>query len=301
MKPLLFEIGELRFHSYPVMLAVAFLSCTLLAVREAHRQDPPIPLTPQGGLWAYLGGLFGAKLFYAIQFGWPLWRSFVLWEGGLVFYGGLIGASAAVAAYLWAARLPRLRTGDAAIPYVALAQAITRVGCFLNGCCWGDVCGLPWAVTFPGGSYAYDSQRAEGLLDSSASLSLPVHPTQLYMVLGLIGVFFILKYALKTKKFDGAVLLLYLFLYGALRFTVEHFRADSARSVLGMTVSQTISLVLAVAGLAAYGSISLMRERRVANRAAAEPDLGTAEPKVAEFAGTGPRHQEGPADHLEGK
>jgi len=242
------------FHAYRTLLAVSFLVCTLLAARESRRRNEGFLIPPQAGAWGLLGALLGAKIFWAIQYTAPRhwWRAIFLWEGGLVFYGGLVGGLIVVWAYFRRHRIPPLPAADILAPYVALGEAITRVGCFLNGCCWGAVTGLPWAVSFPAGCAAYGSHLETGLVPPGATHTLPVHPTQLYMVAGLLGAFGLLKWLLARKRFAGEVALGYLFLYGVVRFTVEIFRGDSGRPVADMTVSQLISLGLALAAAALW-------------------------------------------------
>jgi len=275
MRPTLIRIGTLKFHSYPTMLAIAFIVCTLWAVRDANRAERRIPATTQGGLWGFIGGLIGAKVFWILQYSeWKyLWRAVFVWEGGLVFYGGLIGGILGVALYLRVNKFPYWQSADIAAPYVALGEAITRVGCFLNGCCWGAVApNLPWAVVFPRHSPAFLRQVQEGLLERSAQASLPVHPTQLYMVAGLLVIAFLLKMGHSGKRpFDGAIGLGYCFLYGILRFSVEALRGDNARSVSGMTVSQSISLGLVVGAAATY--IIVVHRQRQTRPAVVEEEL----------------------------
>lgn len=262
MHPTLLEIGSLRFHAYPTMLAVAFLVCTLAITRDLNRQNPPIALDTAAGVWAFFGALVGARAFCIIQYGElrDLWRAVFFWERGLVFYGGLIGGIAAVYVYALRHRLPKAPIADAVAPYLALGEAITRIGCFLNGCCWGSVTHVPWAVCFPVGSYAYEQQLAAHSIAASATCSAPVHPTQAYMSIGLLGVFLFIKACSGRRWPIGMSTALYAIAYGLLRFTVEVFRGDSEYSVAGrFTVSQAISLTLFAAGIVSLGLLSLKR------------------------------------------
>jgi phosphatidylglycerol:prolipoprotein diacylglycerol transferase len=261
MRPELFRIFDVPFHSYRVMLAVAFLACTLLAVRESARRGEGFVIPPATGVWALLGALLGAKAWWAVQYTAPRqwWRALLLWEGGLVFYGGLLGGTLAVALYLRREKIPLLPAADVMAPYLALGEAITRVGCFLNGCCWGAPSTLPWALRFPRGCAVHLAQVQEGAIPADAQQTVPVHPTQLYMTLGLLAAFVVLKGVLKRKTRPGTVVLAYLLLYGAVRFTVEAFRADSARPLLHMTVSQIVSLGLAAGALALFAARALRR------------------------------------------
>ena len=256
MVPELLHVRSLVFHAYSTMLSVAFIVSVLLGVREANRLDPPVMATPLAGIWVFLGALVGAKVFYLIQFHGvtQLWRALFIWQGGLVYYGGFLGGVIALVLYAVVLRLPVLRLADVGGPYLALGQAITRIGCFLNGCCWGRPAeGLPWALRFPRHSPAFRQQLDDGLIRATEEAALPVHPTQLYMVLGLLVLAVLLKISVNRRRsFNGVIVLQYLFGYGLLRFAVEFCRGDSARSALGMTVSQTVSLLLMAGAVVAW-------------------------------------------------
>lgn len=249
MHPVLFHVVGQPIHAYPALLAVAFVAGTLLSVREADRRNIWFP--PEIGLWVFVGALLGAKAFWIIQYDsiWNVWRAVRVWEAGLVFYGGLVGGIVAAFTYTTVHRIHRRQAADLMVPYLALGQAITRMGCFLNGCCYGSTTNLPWAVHYPQGSHAYLHQLDTGQLTADAPCSLGVHPAPLYMAVGLLVIAGILKWTLERRRFHGQVAALYGVLYGALRFTVEGLRGDSARSVFGMTVSQTLSLALLAVGL----------------------------------------------------
>ncbi len=268
MHPTVFEMFGLRLPSYTVMMVLAFLVCTFFVVRAAKRLH--LPMTLGVGVYVFFGALLGAKVFWILQYAGPgyLWHALFLWEEGLVFYGGLVGGVMALLAYCHARKLPVQKCGDVAAPFLALGEAIVRVGCFLNGCCWGGLASVPWAVRFPKYSLAWLQQLKLGLINSSAPQSLPVHPTQIYMTVSLVLVFLLLLVYSRRKAFDGAVVLAYLFLYGMVRYAVEIFRntgfgGDSTGSVFGMTVSQTISLAMVLGSSMLYlAVISGVRGRK---------------------------------------
>ena len=118
-----------------------------------------------------MAGLLGARALYVISYweegfaGKPWYEVFMIHHGGLVFYGGLIGAVLTSVVYVKWKRLPPMKVGDALAPSIALGHVFGRIGCFLNGCCFGSACSLPWAVRFPA-----EHQTA----------GQPVHPSQLY-------------------------------------------------------------------------------------------------------------------------
>ena len=274
MHPLLFSIGGLKFHSYTVMFALAFLAGTLLPARENFRRAEPFPVTTMGGIWVFFGALVGSKVYWWVQYGeWAdlKWGAFLV-SGGLVFYGGLIGGVLAGVTYVRWCRAPLGPVADLVMPYVALAHAIGRLGCFLNGCCWGGVTALPWGVSYPRtGWNAYHQQLEDGLLHKGAKCSLPVHPTQLYEAAGCVVIFLVLRHLYRKNLPTGMIVSLYFLFYGMLRFVTESFRGDSARPLLGLTVSQLVALTLVAVGMAASGWIARRGRRTTHSLTEAPP------------------------------
>lgn len=257
---------QLDFHAYTFFLALAFLVGTLLPVRKNYQQPNPYPITPIGGLWVFFGALLGAKVYYQLQYGDPGdWlRVFRIWEGGLVFYGGLFGGLLGGYIYLKAVGAPPWKVGDIALPYVPLAHAVARLGCFFNGCCWGSITTVPWAVHYPHGSVPFQHQVADGLLDSAAAHSLGVHPSQLYESAGLVLIHFLMRFAYTRPHRTGEIILLYPLCYGVLRFLTEATRGDSARPLFHMTASQLVALGFITFALTMYGILSATAWRNTA-------------------------------------
>jgi len=238
------------------MLALAFLAAVLLIVRKNYTLEKPFDITPMGGLWVYVGALIGARLYWIVQYDSLLhaYRAVFFWQGGLVFYGGLIGGVLGGIVYVKLKGQPVIPLADLSAPYIALGQAIGRIGCFFNGCCWGHSTTLPWGIHFPKASWgAYGQQLEDGLIKPGMPESLPVHPVQLYSAAGLILIFLFLRFAYNRNHAPGTIILLYMGIYGTLRFITEFFRGDSAQSVFGLTVSQAIALGMVVVSLAAWG------------------------------------------------
>lgn len=262
MRPTLFSFEifgvDFRFHAYTVALAVAFLAGILLAVRANYRRENPYPITPIGGLWIFFPAIFFSKVYWYLQYD-PasVWRSVILWEGGLVFYGGLFGGVLGAVLYLRWNGVPILPVGDIVIPYLPLAHGIARLGCFLNGCCWGMPSALPWAVTYPQNSLVFRRQVEDGLVTRADAFPLPVHPSQLYESAVLFGLFFLLRYCSTLPHRTGALLLAYPAFYGAGRFFLEFFRGDVGRGWLALTTSQFVALGLVAFGLCALAWLYL--------------------------------------------
>ncbi|MFO7899633.1 MAG: prolipoprotein diacylglyceryl transferase [Planctomycetota bacterium] len=139
-------------HSYGLMLVVAFYSAYFLSRRTAKKEgvhpDRMIDILVIGALL----GIIGARAFFVLQYGVSsFWQVFAIWRGGLVFYGGLVLATVGLIAYIRKKKLPLRRLADAAAPAIMLGLGFGRIGCFLNGCCWGAVAPetFPLAVRFP--------------------------------------------------------------------------------------------------------------------------------------------------------
>jgi len=244
MRRTLFSVGSLEFHSYTTLLCLSLVVGGALVIYRNHRRKAPYPISPLFGIWITLGSLFGARVFYVVQFGEPPYAVLQLSGAGLVFYGGLAGGIASASLYAAIVGVPVLRFLDLLAPSLALGEAITRVGCLLNGCCWGKPCALPWAVSFPPNTFPFFQQVHDGIIYSSAEHSVPIHAFQLYMAAMLIGVSIVILILERRRNESGGAVRTYLLLYGIGRFFLEPFRADSARPWIGMSVSQIISLAV---------------------------------------------------------
>lgn len=273
---------QLDFHAYTFFLALAFLIGTLLPVRKNYQQPNPYPITPIGGLWVFFGALIGAKMYWQIQYGdqSDFLRVFRIWEGGLVFYGGLFGGLLGAVLYLKAVKAPILPVGDIAMPYVPLAHATARLGCFLNGCCWGSRTDLPWAVHYPRAGYGpFQQQVDQKLITYEATHTLGVHPSQLYESAGLLLIFFVMRAAYKKPHKTGEIVLLYPLCYGVLRFVTEATRGDSARPLLSLTASQVVAVGFVVFAFVMYGifRLTLWRHPETAPEKSQNPPLSPAQ------------------------
>ena len=198
MHPILFHLGSFPVHSYGVMIALAFVFGLWTATLRARREKIPGETIADVTFWIMLGAILGARAVYVATYwndefaGQPLSEIFAIWHGGLVFYGGLIGAIITGAIYLGWKKLPVWKVADVLAPSIALGSVFGRIGCLLNGCCYGRACDLPWAITFP----------ADNPLHPPTT---PVHPTEIYDALLNLGLYFFLAWLFRRKKFDGQV------------------------------------------------------------------------------------------------
>ncbi|MGO8997729.1 MAG: prolipoprotein diacylglyceryl transferase [Polyangiaceae bacterium] len=174
------------------------------------------------------------------------WAKF--WAGGLAYYGGFIGASAAAWFLLRRDRFPFWKAADLAGIAVPLGLAFGRMGCLLAGCCFGAECDLPWALSFPPRSPASEQQFKAHLLGSATAWSHPVHPTQIYESAASLAIAAVCLFVVQPRKrYDGQVFAAFLALYAVARFLLEILRRDDRGGVLGLSTSQLIGVALVVA------------------------------------------------------
>jgi phosphatidylglycerol:prolipoprotein diacylglycerol transferase len=241
MYPILFQFGSITIYAYGFFIVLGFATAIVLAVLRTRRSKIKISFENVVDLFFYtvLSALIGSRtLFVLINF--DLYRQhplqmFRLWEGGLVFYGGLILAAAVAFGYMWRHRLPIWKLADLISPLIALGLSFGRVGCFLAGCCYGKETFLPWAVVF---------KNPESL----ARLNVPLHPTQLYDAANGLAIFFFLSWMERRKTFDGQIFWLFLLLYSVTRFFIEIFRGDPRGFLFGdlLSTSQGMGILLAI-------------------------------------------------------
>ena len=253
MCPILFQIGPFRIYSYGFFIVVGFVAATILAVLRARKSNIPISFENAADLFFYtvLSGFLGSRILYVLLhldvFRRNPLQIFKLWEGGLVFYGGLIAAAGVAFAVMRGHRLPVWKLADLISPLIALGLFFGRMGCFLAGCCYGKETSMGWAVVFKNP-------------DSLARVNVPLHPTQLYEAAGDLFLFFFLSWMEKRKSFDGQVFWLLILLYSILRFFVEIFRGDPRGFLFTdvLSTSQAIGILLAIFSLF---MLFYMRER----------------------------------------
>jgi phosphatidylglycerol---prolipoprotein diacylglyceryl transferase len=239
MHPILIHVGGFTLYTYGFFMAMGFLAAIWFSKRNARFYDLKPDDISDLFFVILLSGILGARLLYVIinfeDFRASPLDIFKLWNGGLVFFGGFIGAVGASILTLRIKKLPFLKTADTLAPGVALGHGIGRLGCFFAGCCYGRQCDLPFAVQFTHP-------------DSLAPLHVLLHPTQIYMALANLALFFILVGIQRHKRFHGMVFLSYIALYSMFRFVIEFFRGDFRGDFFFefLSVSQGIGIVAAV-------------------------------------------------------
>ena len=206
-------------------------------------------------------GLAGARLFFVAEH-WPYFRAAPaaivrIWEGGLMFYGSIIVAGLVLVAYCVRARLRMLPLLDLFAVVVPVGQAFGRVGCFLNGCCYGRPADTWLSVRYPAHSPAWWEQVGAGLIGRGAPETLPILPSQLIEAAANLVLFAALFVWARKKPREGAVAGAYLIAYAVIRFCTETLRSDPRMMVGPLTISQFLGL-----GVFAAGAALLLRSRR---------------------------------------
>lgn len=241
--PEICKIGPFTVFSYGLMLALAFIVCSWLAGRAAKKAG----FNPDDVLnfcfLVFFCGIIGARLFYVTEnlsfyLNSPI-QIIMFQHGGMSWFGGLLAGGIAGLVYIRRKKLAVFKFLDLIIPYVALGQAIGRVGCLLNGCCYGKVSEL--GLRFPG-------------------LPGPRIPTQLYSSLLLLVIFVTLRVMQqKASKPPGVILSAYFFLYSLQRFFIEFWRADNPRILAGLTLFQLLSILMFLAAFYLF-SVSIKKK-----------------------------------------
>ena len=235
-------IGPIR--SYGFLLAVSFAVGIWLSVRRGRRHGLDADAMLDACFQVLIWSIVGVRLFYVLthlsEFH-PWYRALFIWEGGLTLYGGILLSTAAVWRFARRRGLPFLALADVMAPQVALGIGITRIGCFLNGCCFGRVCHGPLGVRFPPASAA-----------GAVTGGQPLYPTQLFASAAGFAIFAILLAWERRSAPTGATFGRFLLLYGVDRGIVDLFRwyEPGAIGPFGLTISQWISLALVIGGLA---------------------------------------------------
>ena len=224
------------------MMACAFLAGLWTATRRARLANVHGDVIADVTMWLMAGSIIGARFVYVTTY-WkqefadqPFSEVFMIQHGGLVYYGGLIGAMISALGYLYWKKLPVWKIADILAPSIALGSVFGRIGCLLNGCCYGRACDLPWAIHFP----ADHETHGAG-----------VHPTEIYDALLNLILYVFLAWLFRRKKFDGQIFTTYLIIYAVFRSIAEYFRGDYPADHVhaGLTSAQLVSVPIFVTGI----------------------------------------------------
>jgi len=210
------------------MYALAMLIGLLVFVKRSQRRKQSSYHALGAAIFAMIGGLIGARLFYLLlHFDRLISNPTILFDvrGGTASWGAYVGGGLAFWLYFVIRRQPFKLYADVLGSCLGLGPFIGRWSCYLNGCCFGKLSSVPWAITYPHGSYAFAAQARLGLVDPLASSSLPVHPLPIYLSINGLTLFLLFSWLWKQNKLPAGVLFwLYWVIYAFTRFFWEYLR-----------------------------------------------------------------------------
>ncbi|HRA89569.1 MAG TPA: prolipoprotein diacylglyceryl transferase [Planctomycetaceae bacterium] len=265
---------------YGLMMFVGFSSATWLASRRVRAIGQPPEIIWDMMMWALIPGLIGARLTYLMQ-NWDtvfagkkggdlLLAAIALWDGGIVFYGSVVGGIVGVVIFCRRRKISPLAMFDVIGPSMFVGEGFGRIGCFLYGCCFGRACNPSWAVQFPPDSLTFEILSKRGTIPPDAVATIPLHPTQLYSSFAAFVLAGILACYFRRRPFDGAVLALGWILYPINRFILETLRDDEPnRWGTNFTFSQLMSMGLLISGI---GAMYYFSRRGKLTKAATQAD-----------------------------
>lgn len=271
----------LPVFGYGFMLFIGFSTAAVIAGRRAETVGLQSDVIWDLMMWLLIPGIVGARIVYLLQYGDRVFAgkqglavvkaAIALWDGGIVFYGCIIGGVIGLLIFCRRNSIRPLQLGDVLMPSLLVGLGFGRIGCFLYGCCFGAACSLPWAVHFPADSMTFErlAERsmqtqdklleADGVPVRAADLeeipatavlrTIPLHPTQIYSSVLAFLLAGLLMWYFPRRPFEGAVLALGWILYPVNRFVLEIIRDDEpGRIGTGLTFSQLMSIGLFVSG-----------------------------------------------------
>jgi len=261
MHPVLFDIpifGNLTIYTYGALVAAGFLAGIGWVIYETKRLGLDTGKSLDLAFYIIISAIIGSRFLFLIVtdpsrlISQP-WSLFMVWEGGLVFHGGLIAAVIVGIIFFWRKKMPVMTYLDVFAPAIAIGHFFGRIGCLMAGCCHGRPANSVWyTITFPENP------------NSFAPANIPLYPTQPMEFVGLFIIFMGLVLFRKHKKFEGQLFALYLIAYAVLRFFNEFFRGDVERGFIihsKLSTGQGVSIILFAigAGMLVYGYKKIRR------------------------------------------
>ncbi len=227
MLPEICHIGSFTIYSYGLLLVLAFFVCAWLSRLQAVKERMDGEQIFNLCFYVFIFGIIGSRIFYVLinarfYLDNPL-EIIMLQHGGMAWFGGVIFGTSGAILFIKRHKMNLLRSLDLLAPFIALGQAIGRIGCLLNGCCFGR-------------------ESKFGLYFKLFDQVLI--PTQLYSSLLLLLIFYILRFKQDHKHLTGEIFCSYLFLYSLKRFFIEFLRNDSPRIFYGLTFFQILCLAV---------------------------------------------------------
>ncbi len=258
MFPVIAQWGSFTLYSYGLMVAAAFLSGIFWATRRARQAGLPAFPFFEMGIYGGVACIIGSRFLYVLT-EWPHFSKhpgeiFRLWDGGLIFYGGAIAGLLFTFFFLRGLRLPFWKSFDLYSPSLPLGLAIGRLGCFLNGCCYG-LRSDTWGISFPSAHHppVFLQQVRDGLIKVDSLSTLPVLPTQLFSAAADLGILCVLLWLERKSRFPGFIFWTFILLYSLVRGGIEFLRYHDPGEMLPvfspLSLSQVISVALILVSL----------------------------------------------------
>ena len=240
MHPILFKIGPITIYTYGVMVALGIFFGSLILVRLGEREGIRREDIVDTAFWSVVAGFIGARLFFFIynpEYLKPWYRIFYIWEGGLVWYGGVVFGALTAVYFIRKRKIPVWKFADVVSIALSVGLGFGRIGCTMAGCCYGKVCHAPFAIVFT-------NPR------SAAPLNVPLWPTEPVSSAANFLIALILYLLYRRRKVPGEIFGFYLILYGIFRFLIEFVRA-TPKEILGtFSNNQVISIIMVATGIA---------------------------------------------------
>jgi phosphatidylglycerol:prolipoprotein diacylglycerol transferase len=258
-------VASVPLFGYGFMLLLGFLSALAFARRQARLAGIDPEIMYDMGYWLLVPGIVGGRLAYLVQHGdhifldlngrplpgpQMLFAALNLSQGGLVLIGAMVGGAIGFFAFCARRKIPALALADVIVPSIFIGIAFGRLGCLMNGCCYGDACSLPWGITFPHGSVPFEALAQRGFVDPNAAATMPLHPTQIYMAIDGLVLACVTALYFRVRTRPGDVLALGCILCAITRILVEFLRNDEMGQLgTRFTISQYYSLGILAAGI----------------------------------------------------
>ena len=248
MYPVICRIGPFTIYSYGVFVTLGFASGIIFFLRQAKRENLKQEEMFSFLFWIVVSAIIGARVFYVLNHLTYFLRNpqdtLKIWRGGLVLYGGFIFSLAGGTLFIKWHRLSFWKIANLSAPCIALGISIGRIGCLLNGCCYGK----PWDKGFV---FSLSSPAGKAFPNQ------PLIPTQLISSIDLLAIFFVLILLKGRQWFSNKSFLWFLIFYSIHRFIIEFLRADSPEIFLNLTFSQLVSIIMGTSALVLVRSLKI--------------------------------------------
>ncbi|MBN1690366.1 MAG: prolipoprotein diacylglyceryl transferase [Dehalococcoidia bacterium] len=259
LNPIVFSVGTFEVRWYGVMVVLAVVALIGIALLEAKRRNISQDTIWDVGLWGVIGGILGSRILHVID-QWEYYFSHpeqLLNFAGLAVWGAVLGAAAALLIYCRVKKLSFWLMADLVAPGAILAQAIGRIGCLINGCCYGNTCELPIAVI-----YLHPA--------SYAPQGVPLYPTQIFHFIWNMGGFVLLWLLRKHTRPDGVLFFIWMIYFSAGDFVIRFFRGDTTPFMFNLPEAQVVDIAVVAVSIIMLAVLLVRNKKDVPAAEAAE-------------------------------